>query len=270
MNLIALILLALVPEKPIPVGADIAWITEGGFCEPETVLPLPDDTLLVSNVCGFGEPGKGFLTLLDSEGRVVDWRIVETLDSPLGIAMSGDRLYVVDNNRVRILRWPGFEQLKVIELSTKVANDIAVTAAGTIYVTDSAKHQVLRRTPDGDTKVVAGEFVFTNANGIQLFGNGLYVGGERLWRVDLHSQAVTTIGPEWLRDIDGIEFEADGTLQVTPVGGPLIRYRGDDDIEIYASEHVSSANHGYAPGLRLALIPTGYDNKVVAIRIPER
>ena len=30
---------------------------------------------------------------------------------------------------------------------------------------------------------------------------------------------------------------------------------------------VSSANHGYAPNLGLALIPTGYDNQVIAIRI---
>jgi putative aminopeptidase FrvX len=81
---------------------------------------------------------------------------------------------------------------------------------------------------------------------------------------------VETIGPEWLTDIDGIEFEADGTLQVTPVGGPLIRYRSGQDIEILAGEGISSANHGYADELQLALIPTGYDNSVIAIRIASR
>jgi len=30
---------------------------------------------------------------------------------------------------------------------------------------------------------------------------------------------------------------------------------------------VSSANHGYAPSLGLALIPTGFDNTVIAIRV---
>ena len=57
--------------KPAPIEAEIAWIAEGKFCEPETVLPLPDDTLLVSNVCGFDQPGKGFLTLLSAEGKVI-------------------------------------------------------------------------------------------------------------------------------------------------------------------------------------------------------
>ena len=35
---------------------------------PETVLALPDNTLLVSNVCGFKQRGNGFLSLLDSQG----------------------------------------------------------------------------------------------------------------------------------------------------------------------------------------------------------
>ena len=73
--------------------------------------------------------------------------------------------------------------------------------------------------------------------------------------------------PEWLADIDGIEFEANGTLQVTPVGGPLVRFCKDNDIQILAGEGIGSANHGYAANLKLALIPTGFDNTVIAIRI---
>lgn len=257
----------LVCNSSFAADADIAWITAGEFCETETVLPLPDQTLLVSNVCGFSEPASGFLTLLDSNGEVLNWRIVDKLDAPLGMALSGDRLHVVDNNRVLVFRWPGFERLDTIEMGTSVANDIAVAPDGTLYVTDSAKHQVVRRRPDGELELLSEDFHFENANGIELFGSGLYVGGIRLWRVDLQNESVSTIGPALMADIDGIEFEEDGTLQVTPVGGPLIRFRDDENIEILEGEGVSSANHGYSPELRLALIPTGYDNTVIAIRI---
>lgn len=257
----------LVCGNPSAAETDIAWVTTGEFCETETVLPLPDETLLVSNVCGFSEPETGFLTLLDKDGQVVNWRIVDKLDAPLGMALSGDRLHVVDNNRVKVFRWPGYEPLDTIEMGTTVANDVAVAPDGTLYVTDSAKHQVVRRRPDGELSLVTDQFHFENANGIELFGSGLYVGGARLWRVDLQDESVGTIGPELLADIDGIEFEEDGTLQVTPVGGPLIRFRNDDDFEILEGEGISSANHGYSPALRLALIPTGYDNTVIAIRI---
>lgn len=256
------------PAPPGPVEADIAWVAQGEFCEPETVLPLPDDTLLVSNVCGFAEPGTGFLTLLDVDGAALDWRIVDKLDAPLGMALSGDRLHVVDRNRVKIFRWPGFEWLETVQLETGVANDIAVAPDGTFYISDSARHRVIQRSPDGKFAAVSDGYHFTNANGVALRDNYLYVGGERLWRVSLESGAVTAMGPGWLTDIDGIEFEQDGTLQVTPVGGPLVRMPTDEPIEIYAGDGISSANHGYSRPTGLALVPTGYDNTVIALRVP--
>lgn len=249
------------------VPADIAWVAEGGFCEPETVLPLPDNTLLVSNVCDFRKTGTGFLTLLSAQGETLDWKIVDGLDSPLGMAMLDGSVYLVDNNRLKVFRWPEYELLKTVDLETSVANDIAVSSQGVVYVTDSGKHQVIRLMPDGSQSVLTGQARFKNANGIAIDHDQLYVGGERLWRVNLVNGSVETVGPEWISDIDGIEFEANGTIQVTPVAGPLIRYRSNSDIEVLSGEGISSANHGWAENLKLALVPTGFDNKVIAIRI---
>lgn len=252
---------------PDTTEADVAWVASGEFCEPETVLPLPDNTLLVSNVCGFRETGSGFLTLLAADGLILDWRIVDGLDAPLGMALAGGRLHVVDSNRLKIFSWPGYELLEAIHLQTSVANDVAVSPDGMIYVTDTAKHQVIRLAPDRKQSMLTGKAQFRGANGIALHGDRLYVGGERLWRLNLTTGSVSTIGPEWLADIDGIEIEADGTIQVTPVGGPLIRYRDDRNAEILGGAGISSANHGYSADLQLALIPTGFENSVIAIRI---
>ena len=74
MSLLILIIAAAASAvtAPDPGEADIAWVVTGEFCEPETVLPLPDNTLLVSNVCDFQKHGNGFLTLLNADGRVLD------------------------------------------------------------------------------------------------------------------------------------------------------------------------------------------------------
>jgi hypothetical protein len=253
-----------VAGMPEPQQADIAWIAEGDFCEPETVLPLPDDTLLISNVCDFRKTGNGYLTLLDANGDAIDWRIVEGLDAPLGMALVDNLLHVVDNNQVKIFRWPGFEPLSTIALDTVVANDIAVGGDRTLYVTDTAQHQVVVVSTDLEQTVLTGEAQFRGANGIEIGDDHLYVGGEHLWRVDLRHDTVTRIGPDWLADIDGIEIEADGTVQVTPVAGPLVRLV--TPVEVFGGDGVSSANHGYAADLNLALIPTGFDNTVIAIR----
>lgn len=257
----------LAASMPAPEAAEIAWIAAGEFCEPETVLPLPDDTLLVSNVCDFRAAGTGFLTLLRADGSAIDWRVVDGLDAPLGMALVDDVLYVVDSNRVRVFSWPGFEAQSVIALDTAVANDVAAAEDHTLYVTDSARGEVFVVSESGETSILTGAASFPDANGIELQGNDLYVGGTRLWHIDLSDETVTTIEPEWLADIDGIEFEADGTLQVAPVGGPLIRL--GDPVSVLGGDGIESANHGYAPRLGLALIPTGFDNTVIAIRIEE-
>lgn len=252
-------------QSPTQLDAEIAWVAEGEFCEPETVLPLPDDTLLVSNVCGFDQEGNGFLSLLDKEGAILDWRIVDELDAPLGMTLSNGQLYVIDNNTVRVFRWPGYEPLRTILLETAVANDLAVGEDNFIYVTDSARGEVVVVSPELEQSVLTGKPQFAGANGIHVSNDDLWVGGGRLWHVDLRDNTVTTIGPLWVGGIDGIEQEADGTLQVTPVGGPLIRLA--DEYEVHAGEGVGSANHGWAENLGLALIPTGFDNTVIAIRV---
>jgi hypothetical protein len=272
MNLLLHLLVSagIIMGGPDPIEADIAWVAEGQFCEPETVLALPDDTLLVSNVCDFRQQGNGFLTLLDRQGEAIDWRVLEGLDAPLGMAMLGNRLYIVDNNRLKIFGWPEYELLETIDLNTSVANDVAVSGNAVAYVTDTAKHQVIRLLPDGTRSVLTGQAQFKGANGIEFDGGYLYIGGERLWRVDLENESVETVGPHWLTDIDGIEFEPDGTIQLTPVAGPLVRYRSDTGVDIITGPGVSSANHCYAASLQLALIPTGFDNTVIAIRVPVR
>lgn len=260
-----LLVAQLVSGMPEADQADIAWIAEGEFCEPETVLPLPDDTLLVSNVCVSRPVGSGFLTLLDKDGAIINWRIVDGLDAPLGMALHNGLLHIVDNNQVRILRWPGYEPVSTIALETKVANDIAVGPDDSIYVTDTVRGEVTVINPELEQSVLTGQPQFPGANGIHVNDDELYVGGKRLWHVDLRDNVVTTIGPDWLADIDGIEQEAGGTLQITPVAGPLVRL--DTEIEILGGDGVGSANHGFAPNLGLALIPTGYDNTVIAIRV---
>lgn len=263
--LLAILFGQTVVAMPDATPADIVWVAEGMFCEPETVLPLPDDTLLVSNVCDFRTEGDGYLTLLGADGKVIEDRQVDGLDSPLGMTIVGELLYVVDNNQIKIFRWPSYEQTGTIALHTSVANDVAVASDGTIYVTDTARGEVAVVSPRDEHSLLIGASQFKGANGIHLDGDILYVGGERLWNVDLNDGSATTLGPAWLVDIDGIETESDGTLQVTPVGGPLIRLA--DEIEVLGGEGVSSANHGYAEALGLVLIPTGFDNTVIAIQM---
>ena len=200
--------------QPEPKPANIAWATKGDFCEPETVLPLPDETLLISNVCNFQSSGDGYLSLLNPNGTVIDWRIVDDLDSPLGMALHDDKIYVVDNNRVKSFSWPTFERISEIQLKTEVANDIAVSADGTIYVSDTSSGAVFTLTGDGLSQKIQSTIEFSGANGLAFSQDGaLYVGGAQLWRINPRNGDAKIAGPRWLKDIDGIEFEQDGPFR---------------------------------------------------------
>ena len=267
MNIVFSVIAAVAALFPQPEPAEVVWVASGKFCEPETVLPLPDDTLLVSNVCGFREAGNGFLTLLSADGDILNWRIIEDLDAPLGMTLLDGQLYLVDNNHLKIFSWPEYDLVEIIGLDTMVANDLAIDPDGTVYVTDTAGHQVIRIAADSTQSVFTDKAQFQGANGIHIDGRNLYIGGSRLWRVGLENEEVVTIGPEWLADIDGIEMEPTGALQITPVSGPLVRYCSNSRFEVLGGEGISSANHGYSANLGLALIPTGFDNTVIAVRI---
>ena len=56
-----------------------------------------------------------------------------------------------------------------------MANDLAVSPDGTVYVTDTAKHEVIQLSPDGKQSGLTGEAQFGGANGIALAENSLYV-----------------------------------------------------------------------------------------------
>jgi len=56
-------------------------------------------------------------------------------------------------------------------------------------------------------------------------------------------------------------------MQVTPVGGSLVRLRDGALTEVTGGESITSAEHGYLPAAGLALFPSGFGNTVIALRL---
>lgn len=266
--MLTLILISALSALDVTQSADIVWTASDVFCEPETVIVLPDETLMVSNVCDYRTDGNGYLTRLHADGSVMQKRAVEGLDAPLGMAVAVNQLLVIDRNRLHRLSWPNLDTVAVENLPTSVANDVAVGPAGEVYITDTARGEVIVLGPGSANppSYLLGPGRFPGANGIAVSESFVYVGGERLWEVDLEKSTSRVVGPEELADIDGIEIEPDGVIQATPVGGPVVRLRDRVIVDVIGGEGISSANHGFAPTLGLILIPTGFDGTVIAVR----
>ena len=204
-----------------------------------------------------------------AHGTLDSPRWVDGLDAPAGMAIHGRKLYVTDLDKVQVI---DLERGVVIEAlgpypDAKSFNDIAVDDGGTVYVSDSARHKIIK-IKDGKSQPYPDDAAnFKFANGLHIKGTQLYVGGEKLWGIALGTGEIREMKIEGLADIDGIETDGQDGLTVSVVGGDVWHIPVDKAPVIWTAPGLSSTNHAYLPKLNLVLVPTGYDNTVIAFQV---
>lgn len=238
------------------------------MCEPETAILNPNSReLIVSNICGFKKNGEGYLSRVSLDGEMIDTRWIEDMDAPAGMARLRDKLYVVDVERVHVIDFLSGSRAIIGPFDgAKAFNDIAVDPDGVLYVSDSAHGHVLRIENGVAEPFPNSETGFKFANGMHIESGTLYVGGERLWKVEVETGHVEVIDIEGIADIDGIESDGQGGLSVSIVGGNVWHLPKDGTSQEWTADGVSSTNHAHLPEENLIIVPTGYDNTLVAFR----
>lgn len=250
-----------------PVTKPVAWVLDEGLCEPETAVLNPaSNELIISNICGFNKNGEGYLSRVSLDGEMIEARWIEDMDAPAGMARLGDTLYVVDVERVHAIDLISEARTKILGPfeGAKAFNDIAVDTNGVLYVSDSARGHVLRIVDGIAEPFPNNETEFKFANGMHIEGETLYVGGEKFWSVDLSTGSVEIINIEGVADIDGIESDGKGGLSVSIVGGNVWHLPVGGPPQEWTAEGVSSTNHAHLPIVNLIVVPTGYDNTLIA------
>lgn len=118
---------------------EILWSQEG-FDEPESVLAHPSKPFLyVSNMNGTPTElnGKGYISLLSSEGRIIRHVWVMGMDAPKGMATDSKNLYVADMQQLHIIDIEQGVLVKSIKADSSVMlNDVAIDDTGVIYISD--------------------------------------------------------------------------------------------------------------------------------------
>src|SRR5688572_19892797 len=78
----------------------------GGFNTPESALwDAANNRVIVSNIVGdaMQADGNGMLSTVSPDGTMIDAEWVTGLDAPKGSAIGGNRLYVADLTKLRIV-----------------------------------------------------------------------------------------------------------------------------------------------------------------------
>lgn len=258
-------------------GVSEAWRTEPLFAVPETVVRDPaGGDLYVSGWDGFHpspREGRQVVSKLSADGTVTAARWAEGLRNPVGLAVRGGLLHVVESGGLALLDLSTGRLVRRIEVPGVGLNDLAIADDGTVYVSDFRADAILR-VRDGVAEAWLKGPEIGRPNGLHLDGGRLLVGNNAdgcVKSVDVATREVRTVARLGPGTIDGIERDADGNLLVSHNEGRLFRIAPSGEVTRLVDTTVIGlpcANFAWIEERRLAVCPAFTENRVVAWRIP--
>ncbi|MEX0324383.1 MAG: SMP-30/gluconolactonase/LRE family protein [Puniceicoccaceae bacterium] len=253
------------------------WATGSVFEVPESVCLDPDKKLVyVSNISGSPseKDGNGFISKVSLEGEVLELKWITGLNAPKGMAVQGRFLYVTDIDvLVRINRETGEILNRYPAKGALFLNDVAADKKGNVITGDSAENSSTLYVLRNDRLQVwrTGEPV-NRPNGLSFFGDYLFVGnvgdGELL-KVNPRSKSVRSVGNADSR-IDGLEPLKDRSFLVSNFLGRISWISAAGELEVLQdteAEKINAADFEFIEELGLLIVPTFFDNRLVAYTV---
>ncbi|NIM91571.1 MAG: hypothetical protein GTO17_11560 [Candidatus Aminicenantes bacterium] len=256
-----------------------AWDTAKALRMPESAAYDPvRDVIYVSNYDGYNrsrKEGKQFISKVAMNGKIEELRWVEGMFNPTGLAIFQDRLYAAEiRNLVEIDINSGQIVNRYPAPGSIFLNDTAVDKSGNVYISDSAKHVIYKYSDGIVEEWLKGEEI-RNPNGLHVHMNHLIIGNNGdgcLKSVDLADKKITTLVKLGPGIIDGIKTDKDGNFLVSHWHGKLYRITQEGKITKLldtTAPEINEADFEYIPEKNLFIIPTFFDNRIVAYKITE-
>ncbi len=247
------------------------WETKAALKTPESVLfDESRNVMYVANINGdpTEKNGNGFISILNSDGSEKELNWVKGLNAPKGMAMHDGKLYVSDIDQlVEIDIKTGKISQKYDAPGAVFLNDVAASNDGLIFVSDTRKAKIYLLQNKQFTEWMSGE-PFETPNGLFVEYGWLFVGDKSIFRVDISTRNVKEIIPD-AGGVDGLEKTNKDEFVFSNWPGRIFIHRNGKNIKLLdtTEEKINTADLDYARKLDLVLVPTFYDNRIVAYRI---
>lgn len=265
-----------------------------GLSTPESVLhDEAADEYLVSNIEGqpLDVDGKAFISRLKPDGSVATLKWIEggknkvTLNSPKGMALMGDMLYVADIDTVRIFdRKSGAPMGEVKVPGATDLNDAAMGPDGRVLVSDTGTKRTPKGYEPGGADAVYAidkeKKLTTIAKSRDLGGpNGLAPAGDKTWVATVRTGELYSIDAKGKKGdaqklpkggLDGIVLY-DGELVISSWDASTIfRGRAGGEMKPFIQDVPAPADIGYDKKRARLLVPLFNENEVRAYDLKER
>jgi len=247
------------------------WQTTADLKTPESVLyDQEKDVIYVANINGdpSAKDGNGFISVLKSDGSVKTLEWVKDLNAPKGLAIFKGKLYVADIDQlVEIDIEKGAVTAKYDAPGAVFLNDVTACMNGMIFVSDTrtAKIHVLN---EGKFTVWMEGEPLQNPNGLMAEKGKLLVGDNNIYEVDIQTKKTTLL----IKDaggVDGLEKNNQGDFVFSNWPGRIFIHKNGETTKLLdtTAQELKTADIDYDLKNDLVLVPTFFDNKIVAYKI---
>ncbi|NOR76368.1 MAG: hypothetical protein GQ525_14575 [Draconibacterium sp.] len=246
------------------------WETTG-MKTPESVLyDTERDVIYVANINGAPaeKNGTGFITILSANGNIKTLEWVTGLNAPKGMAIFDNKLYVSDISQLVEIDIKKGEIIKKYDVPNSVfLNDVSACKNGMIFVSDTrtAKIHVLK---NGTLKVWLSGEPLENPNGLMAENGKLFIGDTNIYEVDIKTKKINMI-IENAGGVDGLEKNNDGEFVFSNWPGRIFINHNGKTIKLLdtTTEEINTADLDYDLKHDLILLPTFFDNRIIAYKI---
>jgi outer membrane protein assembly factor BamB len=253
------------------------WRTDTILSTCESVLYDKTRQLLFVS-CINGAPaeknGRGFISILKSDGTILSLDWVTGLNAPKGMGIRGNTLYVADIDQLLLINIEKAEVIEKLDVEgASFLNDVALGADGRVYFTDSDTGNIWIY-HDGTMEAWITEGL-ERPNGLCVEASRVLLtssGSSDLKVIDKETGTFETVTTE-IGHGDGLEFTGNkGHYLCSSWSGEIFMIFPDfskTSLLKTSDQEINSADIGFNEAGQVVYVPTFFDNRVVAYKLVE-
>lgn len=252
---------------------ETVWETDPLLKTPESVFyDSVRNQIYVSNINGkpTDKDGNGFISLLNTDGTIKVLQWITGMDAPKGLALEGNLLYVTDIDRIHVMDITTSKIINTIELPEALfLNDIVLVSPSSFVISDMKNNQLLKFDGERATVMLEGGLL-TAPNGVATSNGKLYVGTKENLLVYLPERNELEIFIPNTGSIDGLIPLGSDRYIISDWAGKisLISKNQNKTLQNTAGINIQAADLGYMPAQKLILVPTFFNNRLIAKQLP--
>jgi len=241
------------------------WETEALMDKPESaVYDRTNKMIYVSNINGkyCTKDGNGFISKVRLDGVIQQLEWITGLDSPQGLALVGDKLYIADVDQVVVADLKrGAVVLRYKAEGAIFLNDVATEKNGDVYVFDCKANRVYRL-KNNKLDVWLDDLRLQGPNGLLCQRKNimlLNMSGDQTFLIDKRTKSVTEFC-SGIENLDGVTKDgSDGYFVSGAWQGEIFHLNSKGEKKLVLDlgyEKVITADITYIPEKQILVIPT--------------